>query len=269
MNESNNENKSVNLFPIHFTGDLTEVINKAYNDITAPFKYVANGFAFLVAYITCEARVKMFKKTELAKKEMEDFAFTLKNFHDKIPEENVVKPRMSILGPATDVLKYNFDELTIKTLFINLLSKEMDNRTQNKILPSYIEIIKQLSIEDAKYLKSLSECDKQQISLCFVKLKYLDKEGTGTLDIIIVDNNYHTIKPPRIVLDNFERLNLIKISEECYNPEDNLAVKNAFDFYKRDYPLDDPNVTIFYEQGILVFSDFGKQFIDICCSEIV
>ena len=65
---------------------------------------------------------------------MECFLLNLYNKHNNIPKENVVMPRMSILGPVGDVLKYNLDETEIK---VELLDKEGNiiNELKSSIKP--------------------------------------------------------------------------------------------------------------------------------------
>ena len=175
---------------------------------------------------------------------------------------------MSIVGPAIDVLKYNIDEEHIKEMFVNILTGEMDNRKQSKILPAYTEIIKQLSKEDAIFLNTLKQIRKHQLSTCIIRLEYYNKEGYIDLDTIIADGLHHTLNPKKIVLENLERLNIINLSSNIMLPENKNIVKNAFIHYKDSYSgRDKPsNANVTYTEGLLTITDFGWNFIDICCS---
>lgn len=189
---------------------------------------------------------------------------------EKIPPINRKEPRIGIVGPVLENLKYNLDEKYIKDLFLNLLVCEMDDRTQSNVLPAYVEIIKQLSVEDAKYLKAISDCKKDEMSLCYVRLKYDNIEGYTPVAILVVDNlknqALHTIEVPQIVFDNLERLNIVTVDSSSIIPQNEKEVENAFNFYNSHLKIDDPHASSYYKHGVLNITEFGRQFIEICCS---
>lgn len=72
--------------------------------------------------------------------------------YDLIPTEYQVEPSSYIALKGVNELNYSLEEDYIKEMFQNLLIADMDSRKQNKVLPAYIEIVKQLRIEDASFL---------------------------------------------------------------------------------------------------------------------
>lgn len=98
--------------------------------------------------------------------------------------------------------------------------------------------------------------------------KINSKEGYIDLDTIIADGLHHTLNPKKIVLENLERLNIINLSSNIMLPENKNIVKNAFIHYKDSYSgRDKPsNANVTYTEGLLTITDFGWNFIDICCS---
>lgn len=213
------------------------------------------------------------KATKFIGKTKYDTALFLSDLNKKIgaiPTENVTEPRTSILGPTLETLKYNIDEEQIREMFINLLVSETDNRKQNKVLPAYIEIVRQLSSDDAALLKQLKKIGKKQLSLCFIKLQPNNKNGYKDLDTIIVNNINNTcrqiIQPQKIILENLERLKIIQLERDLFLINDKDSNEDAFNYYSKNIKNDVENTSLSYDNGVLTITDFGMQFIDICCS---
>lgn len=191
---------------------------------------------------------------------------------DNIDTKKIVEPRLSVVGPTIENLKYNMTEEQIRKMYENILIGELNEDIHSKILPAYIEIVKQLSKEDAVFLKSLKDTKKQQLSLLYVRLKNTTDSGYIEVEkIIVVHNNNnvgHTIKPNKIVLENLERLNIIKTNDDITLNGEETSVKNAFDYYRShfDESLLQKDLTLGYDIGMLEITEFGKNFIDICCS---
>ena len=81
----------------------------------------------------------------------------MKEKYDKIPDENKIEPSSYIALKGIQELNYCLDEEHLKEMFSNLLVSDMDSRNKNKVLPSFIEIIKQLNKADAEFLTLLNE----------------------------------------------------------------------------------------------------------------
>ena len=79
---------------------------------------------------------------------------------DNIDTKKIVEPRLSVVGPTIENLKYNMTEEQIRKMYENILIGELNEDIHSKILPAYIEIVKQLSKEDAVFLKSLKDTKK-------------------------------------------------------------------------------------------------------------
>jgi len=195
----------------------------------------------------------------------------LLNELEKIETNKIVEPRLSIVGPTIENLKYNLDEEQIRKMYTKILAGELNANTHSKILPAYIEIIKQLSKNDAEFLMELKNTQKLMLSVCNIRLRTRDAKGYTPITTIIVNNTQknsnHIMLPKKIILDNLERLQLIKITDTLSIPHDEKAVEKAYNYWASfQGPDTDPNIEYYYESGLLEITDFGKQFIDICCS---
>lgn len=67
-----------------------------------------------------------------------------------VPPENIVTPKPNVAGPALESLRYTGHESTLSDLYANLIAAAMDKDTANGAHPAFVEIIKQLTPDEAK-----------------------------------------------------------------------------------------------------------------------
>lgn len=78
----------------------------------------------------------------------------LKSDLEKIPDENIVNPKASIIGPALEELfKYYLEEDYIVKMFSKLIAASMDKEQTNLVHPKLFWDIKQMSSLDSKIFK--------------------------------------------------------------------------------------------------------------------
>lgn len=144
------------------TNKALDLTTKVYDDgLKNPVKILGNGLSMCLSFIGAKFSPQMYEYIQNAEYKKKEIDEKLAKKYNAIPDDKKVEPRLNILGPAVDLLKYNLDENYIKDIFVNLLTSEMNKDKQEKVLPSYIEIVKQLSQEDAKLLKELYEAYKK------------------------------------------------------------------------------------------------------------
>lgn len=73
----------------------------------------------------------------------------------EIPEEHLTTPRASVAFPAMEGLGYSIDEPDLKEMYLNLLAAATDDRREEDAHPSFAEIIKQLSAQEAQLLLAI------------------------------------------------------------------------------------------------------------------
>lgn len=72
-----------------------------------------------------------------------------------VPPENIVEANPRITVPAVEALRYSGSEVDIREMFANLIATDLNKDTKNRAHPSFVEMIKEMSVEDAKLLKSI------------------------------------------------------------------------------------------------------------------
>jgi hypothetical protein len=81
-----------------------------------------------------------------------DFAKDFGEVLAGVPEENRQTPKASIAGPAFEGLAYSIDEPKLKQMYLELIARASDDRVANNAHPSFVQIIRDLTSEEAAYL---------------------------------------------------------------------------------------------------------------------
>ena len=154
-------------------------------------------------------------------------------------------------------LVYLDEEPDLKQMFEDLLISTVDLTKTNINHPAYVEILKQITNQEALNLKKIFSFS-DDIPICNVHL--VDKKT----------NNYTLYKEylliselsdiPKRELENWERLKLISISIG----NSTLAEEGSYDYGKdilKSYNAEIPeSKTLELEKGYLSFTEFGKNF---------
>jgi hypothetical protein len=73
------------------------------------------------------------------------------------PEAKIVGPNPRIAVPAVQALIYSMDDEFIREMFANLLAADMDADRKGGVHPAFVELIKEMTPEDARVLSSVVE----------------------------------------------------------------------------------------------------------------
>lgn len=152
-----------------------------------------------------------------------------------IPEENIIEPSLSIVGPALEASKYYIEEETLREMFAKLISASMDSRRSARAHPSFVEIIKQLSPNDAIFLKKFNSL----VPVAEIIITGTVHQETGKLKLLYDGPTYMGFKnfyadkefPNWIdnaqIISNLLRLGLIELENtELYDKSIYLELNN-------------------------------------------
>ncbi|MFC3802719.1 DUF4393 domain-containing protein [Cohnella sp. GCM10012308] len=197
-----------------------------------------------------------------------DIAFEV----SKIPQEKLKEPPLEIVGPSLEAAKYHIEHDEIREMFAKLIASSLNSDFEEKVHPSFIEVIKQLSPFDVKILNLLKENSRIW--------------GIGNIHYII-DGNRGILVPnffpfPDISLDNFRQYsaavqNLNRLSIINWDFQQIFADSSKYDIlfnhvlYQqyveaieiRNDTSDKP-AFVNLERGMWRFTDFGDLFIECC-----
>lgn len=255
----NNEN---NFVKYEGKTDLTEVAKKAYEDgIQSLLQESGHMATNVVRFINNTFGVPFELYNIWARPKIEQIKLNIECRVNKIPPENSVYPPMNILLPAIDGLKYNLDENILKEKFENLIVNSCDSTYSNKIHPRFVEIIKQLSCNDAVFLKELSKDSTNGFPIANI-VAYKD----SAFNILFPNCYYSEVLEDANIsasIDNLVALGLINIDYTNFIKDEKAYEKIQCTKAYQILKLQEHN-NISLQKGLLSVTIFGRNFITTC-----
>ena len=190
---------------------------------------------------------------------------------ENVNPENIVTPESYVGVPALQAISYSMDSEELRNLYANLLATSMIQDIKWKVHPSYVEVIKQITPDEAKLLKILS-CDQKSYPLIDVKIEHhnggynVRVHNFTTLAVDVCENLSNTYS----YLDNLARLKIIEIpfgvrilNDEIYKPlEEYSEIKELL-----AQPLPEGDKWEI-ERKKFDITDYGRGFIETCVKDI-
>jgi hypothetical protein len=176
------------------TGKALETVGRAFNVALAPIKGLVWGVEQLETFL----QEKVAKKLEAT------------------PPEHIITPKANVVAPALDAVRFTEGEVDLQELYANLIASAMDQRVAHGVFPSFVDILKQLTSDEAKILKTIM--DGRPVPIVHVQQEELDDTGrfVGGLDVaknLSLIGNQAGCEYPRLIqsyLDNLDRLGIIR-----------------------------------------------------------
>jgi hypothetical protein len=187
---------------------------------------------------------------------------------ERVPPERIATPSPSVAGPALEALRYNGHDPDLREMYATLLATAMDTETALTAHPAFVEIIKQLTPDEAKLLRWFSGPEQP---LPVIKVSAGLGQGKGAVAVM---ENFSLLGEKAgcvasgltsSYLTNICRLGLIQIPDSFYADEtvyDELLshphimlVKQAIAARGRVFEVN---------KRIIEVTPLGRQFIDAC-----
>src|SRR5207245_353571 len=125
-----------------------DVVQPAAKEIGTALQTVAKTIHVVLAPVSALVwgydQIKDFVSTKVAEK-LRD-----------VPPENIASPKPNVAGPALESLRYTGHEEALRDMYANLLAASMDTRTASGAHPAFVEIIRQLTPDEAKLVRLLA-----------------------------------------------------------------------------------------------------------------
>lgn len=188
-----------------------------------------------------------------------------------LPVEKLVAPEPYVAIPAMQQLSYCVNNEELRELYANLLVSSMNADKKWQVHPAFVDIIKQLTPDEAKFVRNLSPNVSQNNALIDARL---ENEKTGSGSTII--SNFTNVGLDKVDLpenicsyiDNLERLKLIQIPPTMYLTNKDLyqpLINHPLMVNSLPEHLPD-GVKIGYKYKTFCLTNFGVEFIKICCN---
>jgi hypothetical protein len=222
-------------------GKALTAVAKTINIALAPIKLMVWGYDQIEVFLTNRLTEKL----------------------KDIPEENIITPPTYLAGPAIEALRYSGHNEELRELYANLLATSMDRSSSNKAHPGYVEIIKNLTPNEARLLKIFV---KEKV---FPLINIISKEEVG--DILLVAN--YTLLNEYLHLDseltictyitNLCRLGIFEVpygthlaDEDRYKTLENSELVN----YATKL-VEGKGKSIKLDRGLIRLTSYGEDFI--------
>ena len=251
---------------------VAEVAGRVYDDIGHP---VLKPIGELLGMFPRTLRVFANGWDKWLTNREESVLITAKAIENKlsnIPEEKICNPEAYVAIPAVQQICYCQNSFELQELYANLLVSSMNKDTKQSVHPAFVDIIKQLTPDEARILNSVGNYKNNFQPLLDVKA-FNKGENKGGHQLLIT--NFTTIGFDVIevkenicnYIDNLVRLKLFEIpptyhltDSSLYDPLINSPVlKRMLAPYRQVFDFD-------YNHKIIVISNFGLAFKRVCCS---
>lgn len=183
-----------------------------------------------------------------------------------IPPDRIVEPKASIVSPLLQGLAFSLDEELLKEMYLKLLASAMDDKTEPTTHPAFVEVIKQLSSDEALILDFVANKTMCNAYVVDAYLQQSQNSG-GTLEVrdfgrYIWDSGMKNTRNNNMYIDNLIRLGVLQKINLNHHQHDefDMSIKALNDVFTKKYP----NFFFRYEKNILKPTTFGQQFIGSC-----
>lgn len=252
---------------------LKETAKEIYNDAGKPITKPTGEVLGLVPRAIKAALLPVEKWIVGREYNLEETKKLLEIKLQKISPDLIEAPEPYIAVPTIQYISYCMDSEELRNMYANLLANSMNKVVKNEVHPGFIEIIKQLSPDEAKILNGIY---KAKHSIPTIDIRYVNDKSEG----ITVLSNFSNIGeiskceyPFECAryLGNLERLGLIRFAgsmSSLVNKNQYIPLKNHI--YVKTFeniPLDYKNIglnKLEFEEGYFDITAFGKKFCEIC-----
>ncbi|YCI28390.1 DUF4393 domain-containing protein [Erwinia sp. PK3-005] len=194
-----------------------------------------------------------------------------------VPPEKIVTPSPNVAGPAIEALRYTGHEESLSEMYASLLATAMNKDTIQKAHPAFVDIIKQLTPDEAKIVRGFaanhtinpiisliaSNPNKPISDGHLIVLRHFSQIGqrAGCEHIDLVP----------AYLDNLVRMGLCEIPDDMAYTNDTWysPLINHPDLISKIEDMKIFNRQTEVKKSVLMITDFGRQFALACCPPIV
>lgn len=173
------------------------------------------------------------------------------------PVENICPPDPAVAGPALESLRYTGHKESLSELYANLLASAMDKETAKTAHPGFVEIIRNMSADEARLLEYII---KNQVAPIVDIKRVLPKQGGEIKISELVSTLGHDAGLEHRDLSasyliNLERLGLVEIPRDSH-----LTKPDAYDRIINDGPVQ-AIVNQLNQGGEEYKGDFNKYYV--------
>lgn len=186
-----------------------------------------------------------------------------------IPKERIIPPDPTVAGPALEALRYAGHKEDLRELYANLIATAMDSKTAAEAHPSFVDVLKQITPDEAKIIPYFDLL----IPIPIITLRGVNKEDDHFNEYLInfsIVGEKAKCQFPELTngyLENLARLGLIEISYSTYSVDRNAYepllnhpyVKQISTIIETKYMK-----KVDVKKGVASLTNYGNLFISTC-----
>lgn len=250
-----------------FNADISSSVNNAFQNLTdKPTKTIGNLlsdlFYLVFGDISYKAEQKRIKHAVL----LEQYKCDLEEAISSIPPEKRVDPSFQVAAQALENSKYCIEEAELKEMFISLISNSMNSDYANLVHPSYSEIIKQMSVLDAKIIRLFKEKEifYTGFPVCQYCFKFSDIQTLPMPEHIFLELPDTDVKLCSQSLSSLSRFGIVSITYSKHftapNIYDKFLQHTVYTELNGQLPFGDISLS----KGIVELTPLGRSFVTVC-----
>lgn len=234
--------------------NLTGNVSKSIGDTMSDIWYMVFGG---ISYCAEKKKIKYAHSLELFRQELDASCA-------KIPLEKQIEPSFQVTAQALENAKYCITEEELRSMFTSLISNSMNSDFSEDVHPSFAEIIKQMSVLDAKIIKLFKTAPFTGIPLCNY---HVNQEAGGYISVL--DNAFLELPEESLEscsqsLSSLARLGIIRIPMDRY-----LSLPDYYERFEqhsffKTLQHEFPNKKITIEKSVAELTPLGRSFIKVC-----
>lgn len=195
------------------TGRALATVGRAVNAALVPIRGLVWGIE----------QIEQFVHAKVAKK--------LEN----VPVENIQTPDPAVAGPALESLRYTGHKESLSELYANLLASSMDAATARTAHPGFVEIIRNLSSDEARVISFISSSEQIQPIIDIRRVHRTEGGGITIHEVVSAIGHDAGCEHQELLssyLVNLQRLGLIEMDKGRF-----LTSPTAYDRLLSDPPV--------------------------------
>lgn len=185
-----------------------------------------------------------------------------------VPSENIIPPDPMVAGPALEALRYIGHKEELREMFSSLLATAMNSEIAPIAHPSFVEVVKQISPDEAKIIKYLGT--NNYIPLINLHRTVPSGNGEATVyrnfSLVGEQANCTFIELVPSYIDNLHRLGVINVPDGRHlTPDEKYSpLENHPTLVNMCSVLEKQNAKPILQKRYFFLTNFGTQFYNAC-----
>ncbi len=212
-----------------------------------------------------------------------------------VPPDRIITPNPAVAGPAVEALKFVANEPALREMYANLLATSMDKEMAQNAHPAFVQIISQMTADEAKILNVLAAEESVNISQISL-MRVVDPGVSDQIEPLGFSKYIYFVKKSQcefsdLIPSYLVNLNRLGLTQHEVSGWHSLWLRpdGTFDYYTNEgmsLPVSTPDKSVDALVGLLlddellpykgrntefgVYSEvveltpFGRQFSDAC-----